>query len=54
MEPTDRQLDQATAILRLEDLVRETIALVNAHLPAADTSVLAMQPGARVQPWKLP
>jgi hypothetical protein len=45
-------MDVAAGISEIERLVRETIALVNAHMPEANTSVMRYPPGQRQQPWQ--
>jgi len=45
-------VDAASGISQIEQLVRETIALVNAHMPDVDTSVVRYPPGQRQQPWQ--
>lgn len=45
--------EPASAAAELEALVRETLALVGAHLPEADRAGLAYPPGEREQPWGL-
>jgi hypothetical protein len=44
----------AAAITELEQVVAETLALVEHHLPTADTRALRHAPGAREQPWRAP
>lgn len=44
----------APAIAQLEQLVAETLALVDEHLPNAHTGALRHSPGAREQPWRAP
>jgi hypothetical protein len=43
--------DRTTAVEQVEAIVREVIALVERHLPGADTTVLRRQPGEREQAW---
>lgn len=45
--------DRPAAIGQIEDLTRETIALVTRHLPEADILTLPQQPGERERPWSL-
>ena len=45
-------VDVATGSAQLERLVQETMALVNAHMPEADTSVVRHPPGQRQRPWQ--
>lgn len=47
-------LPPAKAVLELESLARETIALVEQHLPEIDTSRTKRAIGWRPQPWALP
>jgi hypothetical protein len=51
LERTVRAEDGA-AISELEVATAETLVLVKAHMPEADTSRLAKQPGERYVPWK--
>jgi predicted nucleotidyltransferase len=47
--------DQSTAIIHMEAIVAETLALVHQHMPEVDTqAVIRHQPGARQAPWHLP
>jgi hypothetical protein len=41
------------AVNELEALVRETVALVEIHMPQVDTSLAKQKLGWRQQPWKL-
>ena len=44
--------DQPTAITQMEDIVRETLALVNQYMPEIDTAaILRREPGERQEPW---
>ena len=45
-------VDVAAGISQIEQLVQETIALVNAHMPEADTWVVRYPPGQRQQRWQ--
>jgi hypothetical protein len=45
-------VDVADGISQIEQLVQETIALVGAHMPEVDTSVVRYPPGQRQQPWQ--
>jgi hypothetical protein len=44
-------VEPTSAIAHIKELVQETIALVNQHMPDVDTSVLRYQPGERQRPW---
>jgi hypothetical protein len=46
------QTDPRTAITQIEALVQETVALVNIHMPEADTTILRYPPGQRQRPWQ--
>jgi hypothetical protein len=46
-------LETTSAIRQLEVLVAETLALVQQHMPEADTSVLRRKPGERQSPWRI-
>jgi hypothetical protein len=41
------------AVDELEALVRETVELVEIHMPQIDTSLVRQKLGWRQQPWKL-
>lgn len=42
------------AVNQLEDLVQETLDLVDIHMPQVDTSLAKRRLGWRQQPWQLP
>jgi Nucleotidyltransferase domain len=44
--------DTASAIAQIEELVQDTIALVNRYMPDVDTSIVRHQPGDRQRPWR--
>ena len=46
--------DWAAAVEQVEAITREVIALIERHLPGADTTVLRRQPGERAQAWAVP
>jgi hypothetical protein len=45
--------DDRQGIGLLEALVRETLELVELHMPEANTSALRYPPGARQRPWRV-
>jgi len=47
-------VDVASSAAQLEDLVRETVELVDEHMPQVDTSRLHARLGWRHHPWKAP
>ncbi|NMG06285.1 hypothetical protein [Brasilonema sp. UFV-L1] len=47
------QSERRIAIRQLEDIIRETLELVNLHMPQVDTSKVQEKLGMRQQPWKL-
>jgi hypothetical protein len=46
--------DWAAAVEQVEAIMREVVALVERHLPGADTTVMQRQPGEREQVWIVP
>jgi hypothetical protein len=46
-------VEQEAAIVQVESIVRDTVALVERHMPEADLSGLLCKPGEREQPWSL-
>jgi hypothetical protein len=45
-------VEPTSAIAQIEELVQETIALVNQNMPDVDTSIVRHQPGERQRPWR--
>ena len=46
------QLEPSVAVIELEALVRETVELVELHMPQVDTSTAKQRLGWRQQPWE--
>lgn len=45
--------DMGEAVPEIENLIRETIALVEAHMPHLDTTAAKARLGWRQQPWQM-